>query len=369
MSEDLSARPLKVGLIGLRHLHPRAYMAAFRAAGGWQVCAAAEAEAEVLDAFARDFGVAAYQDWRRMLEGEQLDLAAIFLPHAECPAAAVACAERGLHVMVEKPMAAASGDLARAVEAAHRAGVILTAPYVWRCHPVVRQMKRFVESGILGQVVGCEGRCAAGRVHRYIEGKAGWMLERRLSGGGPMFNLGVHWIDLFRWLLADEVVEVTAKNVKVNPSYDIEDNSFALAVFSRGTVAALDISYTVPDAYPHGRDLYLALRGTRGVLAWSPSFEGVREKLFVCSDAAEFAWAPRREISFELEAVEGYGGVMGVEYLRALGHAIRTGGPPPVAAEDGLRAIEVAEAIYESAETGRTVRLGLKKDQGGAGEA
>lgn len=369
MSEDLSARPVRVGLIGLRHLHPRAYMGAFQAAGGWQVRAAAEADPEVLHAFARDFGVAAYENWRRMLEREPLDVAAIFLPHAECPEAAAVCAERGLHVMVEKPMAATSSDLARAVEAARQAGVILTAPYVWRYHPVVRQMKRFVEGGILGQVVGCEGRCAAGRVHRYIEGKAAWMLERRLSGGGPMFNLGVHWIDLFRWLLQDEVIEVSAKNVKVNPSYDIEDNSFALVVFSRGTVAALDISYTVPDSYPHGRDLYLGLRGTRGVLAWSPSFEGVREKLFVCSDAAEFARAPRREIYFELEAVEGYGGVMGVEYLRALEQAIRTGGPPPVSAEDGLRAVEVAEAIYESAETGRAVRLGSRQEKGGTGQA
>jgi len=362
MSGELSARPLRVGLIGLRHLHPRAYMAAFRTAGGWQVCAAAETDPEVRESFTRDFGVAAYPDWREMLEREPLDLAAIFLPHAECPEAATVCAERGVHVMVEKPMAAASRDLVPAIEAARKAGVILTAPYVWRCHPVVRQMKRFVQGGILGQVVGCEGRCAAGRVHRYLEGKAGWMLERRLSGGGPMFNLGVHWIDLFRWLLEDEVVEVTAKNVKVNPAYDIEDNSFALVVLSRGTVAALDISYTVPDAYPHGRDLYLGLRGTRGVLAWSPSFEGVREKLFVCSDAAEFAWAPRREIHFELEPVEGYGGVMGVEYLRALEQAIREGTAPPVAAEDGLRAIEVAEAIYESAETGRTVRLGSQQD-------
>ena len=78
-----------------------------------------------------------------------------------------------------------------------------------------------------------------------------------------MFNLGVHWIDLYRWLLADEVVEIIGKNVHVNEQYDIEDNSFALLTFSRGTVLALDISYTVPESYPFGRDLYLALRGAR----------------------------------------------------------------------------------------------------------
>lgn len=332
-------------------------MGSFAAAGGWKVAAAAESGEAVLDRFAGEFGLRAYRDWRAMLDSERLDLAALFLPHVECPEAAVACAGRGLHILVEKPMAATSAELRAAVAAARQAGVVLTAPYVWRCHPVTRQMRRFREAGILGQVVGCEGRCAAGRVHRYIEGNAGWMLEKRSSGGGPMHNLGVHWIDLFRWLLDDEVVEVVGKTVRVNQEYDIEDNSFALLTFSRGTVAALDISYTVPDSYPHGRDLYLGVRGTHGVLSWSPSFEGVRERLFACSDAGEFGAAPRREISFELETAPGYAGVMGVEYLRELADAIRTGSEAPITGEDGLRALEVVEAIYESAETGRAVRI------------
>ena len=57
---------------------------------------------------------------------------------------------------------------------------------------------------------------AAGRLGRYIDGNAAWMLQKARSGGGPIFNLGVHWIDLFRWLLDDEVVSVTGRNVKVD---------------------------------------------------------------------------------------------------------------------------------------------------------
>jgi predicted dehydrogenase len=183
------------------------------------------------------------------------------------------------------------------------------------------------------------------------------MLARARSGGGPMYNLGVHWIDLFRWLLSDEVVEVVGKNVKVNSAYDIEDNSFALLTFSRGAVLMLDISYTVPASYPYGRDLYLALRGTGGVLAWSPSFEGVNERLFVCSDAGEFASAPRRHIDFELQSHPGYTGILGVEFLQDLARAIRERTAPAIPAEDGLRALEVVEAIYRSAESGRAERL------------
>ena len=235
----------------------------------------------VLESFSKEFAVRTYADWRHLLEREQLDLAVIFLPHADCPEAAVACAQRGVHVLVEKPMAASAEGVRRMIAAAGQAAVILSTPYVWRYHPVALEMKKLIERGVGG---GFEGRCAAGRLQRYPEAHAGWMLEKARSGGGPMFNLGVHWIDLYRWLLADEVVEVIGKNVHVNPQYDIEDNSFALLTFSRGTVVALDISYTVPESYPYGRDLYLALRGTTGVLAWSPSYEGVKERLFVCSD-------------------------------------------------------------------------------------
>jgi len=235
--------------------------------------------------------------------------------------------------------------------------VTLSAPYVWRYHPVARQMKQLVASGVLGRVIACEGRCAAGRLHRYIEGHAGWMLERARSGGGPMLNLGVHWIDLFRWLLEDEIVEVTAKNIKASHIYDIEDNSFALATFSRGAILALDISYTVPDSYPNGRDLYLAARGTQGVLSWNPVLEGISERLFVCSDAPEFAAVPRRHIDFELPAHPGYAGILGVEYLRDLVRSIRAGSAPSITGEDGLRALEVVEAIYQSAEGGTSVRL------------
>ncbi|MGP8246948.1 MAG: Gfo/Idh/MocA family protein [Bryobacteraceae bacterium] len=349
------AAPLTVGLIGLCHLHPRSYMASFGSVAGMEVVAAADHSRVVLESFTKDFALRGYSDWREMLDKEPLDLAAVFLPHSECPDAAVECAARGVHVLVEKPMAASAEGVRRMIAAAGQAGTLLSTPYVWRYHPVARQMKRLVAEGVVGRVVGCEGRCAAGRLHRYMQGHAGWMLQKATSGGGPMYNLGVHWIDLYRWLLDDEAVEAIGKNVKVNQEYDIEDNSFALVTFSRGTVLALDISYTVPDAYPNGRDLYLSLRGTSGVLSWSPAYEGVAERLFVCSDAPEFAAAPRRHMDFELDSKPGYSGVLGFEYLQDLARSIRTKSPPPITGEDGLRALEAVEAIYRSAETGHAV--------------
>jgi predicted dehydrogenase len=332
-------------------------MTLFQAIPEAAVVAAADANPAVLEGFVKDFPLRGYADWRELLEKERLDLAVIFLPHADCPEAAVACAARGAHVLVEKPMAAGAAGVRRMIAAAEKAGVILSTPYVWRYHPVAQKMKGLVEEGVTGRTVGCEGRCAAGRLSRYLEGNAGWMLQKARSGGGPMFNLGVHWIDLYRWLLADEIVEAIGKNVRVNPQYDIEDNSFALLTFSRGTVLALDISYTVPDSYPFGRDLYLALRGTQGVLSWSPSFEGIKERLFVCSDFGEYSQAARQHLDFELPPQPGYGSVMGLSFLSDLVESVRTGKPPAITGQDGLKALEVVEAIYQSADSGQSVKL------------
>jgi predicted dehydrogenase len=332
-------------------------MPLFQATPGATVIAAADSNPSVLEGFTKDFPVRGYADWRNLLEGERLDLAVIFLPHADCPDAAVTCAQHGVHVLVEKPMAASAEGVRRMIAAAEQAGVVLSTPYVWRYHPVARQMKKLIEEGVTGRIVGCEGRCAAGRLSRYTEAHAGWMLEKARSGGGPMFNLGVHWIDLYRWLLADDVDEVIGKTVRVNPQYDIEDNSFALLTFTRGTVLALDISYTVPASYPFGRDLYLALRGTTGVLSWSPIFEGAKERLFVCSDTGEYSQASRQNLDFDLPQPSGYAGLMGHHFLADFVESIRSGQPPAISGRDGLKALEVVEAIYQSAECGRSIKL------------
>jgi len=261
-------------------------------------------------------------------------------------------------VVVEKPVANTAQGAREIVEACRRSGVLFSTPYVWRYHPVCREMKKFIASGVLGRIVSCEGRCAAGGLHRYIDGHAPWMLERTKSGGGPMFNLGVHWIDLYRWLLGSEIAAVIGKNVHVNRQYDIEDNSLAICTFENGATLALDISYTVPDSYPFGRDLYLAVRGTEGCLSFAPAFEGTRQTLFVCSNDPRFGGEPQRTIEFELPDTPGYSGAIGLQYVAEIADDILNRRQPSIGGNDAIKALEVAEAIYRSANTGREVVLG-----------
>jgi predicted dehydrogenase len=352
-----AGKVLRVAVVGLGHLHPRSYMPLFDADPATKVVAVVEEDRALRESFCADFGVRGYPSVAALLAEDAPDIAAIFLPHADCPEAAIRCAGKGVHLIVEKPMAASASGAEEIVRAARSAGVKLTTGYLWRLHPAAIECKRIIESGAIGQVVGAEGRCAAGRLHRYIQGHAAWMLQRSRSGGGPMYNLGVHWIDLFRWLLTDEVVEVSGRNVKVNTEYDIEDNSFAHLRFAKGAIASLDISYTVPDSFPHGRDLYVAVRGTKGVLSWAPAYEGEKDVLEICSDAPAFLGAPRRSVTFELEPTSGYSGCLGTRYVRAFAEAILTDGTPPITGEDGVAALKVVEAVYRSASEKRWVEV------------
>jgi predicted dehydrogenase len=349
--------PLKVAILGLAHLHPRSYMLHFQATPALEVVAVSEPLESLRAPFARDFAVRAYAGWQELLAAESVDLAYVFLPHDECPAAAVACADKAVHVVVEKPVANTSDGARAVVEACRRHSVLFSTPYVWRYHPVCREMKAIVDSGVLGRIVGCEGRCAAGGVHRYRDAHAAWMLNRAKSGGGPMYNLGVHWIDLFRWLLASEVSAVIGKNVHVSREYDIEDNSFAICTFAGGATLALDVSYTVPDSYPFGRDLWLAIRGTEGCLSFAPAFEGTRQTLFVCSNDPRFGGAPRKTIQFELESTPGYSGSLGREYVAEIAADVLNHRQPQIGGDDAIRALQVVEAIYRSANTGSEVKL------------
>lgn len=344
-------KPVKIAIIGLRHLHPRSYMLHFTSLAETDVVAVVEENKQLRDAFARDYNLSAYDSIESLYAHHNIDLAAIFLPHIDCPDAALKCIEHGTHVLIEKPMTANSTSAEKIVAAAKKKNVILTTPYVWRYHPVVRDIRRILDDGILGSVINCEGRCAAGRLTRYIEGQSEWMLDARKSGGGPMYNLGVHWIDLFNWLLNDRVESVYGKNVKINEAYNIEDNSFAILSYQNGVVLNLNISYTVPDSYPHGRDLYIAIRGTKGVLAWSPAFEGENDELFICSDADHINSAPVRKRLYDLKPYPGYSGVMGYEYLRDVAREVARNGTAPITGEDGVVVLKIVEAIYRSNES------------------
>lgn len=351
-------KTLGVGIIGLHHLHSVDYLPHFQTIPQTEVRAVAEADRAYLDRVCGETGLPGTTDYEALLKRDDVDLAVIFLPHADCPEAAEKAAGAGVHTIVEKPMAATADGIERMIRATEKAGVRLSTAYCWRYHPAAQQIRRLVEGGALGEVIALEGRCAAGSPQRYLaDGISPWLNQKAVAGGGPMHNLGVHWIDLFRWLLKDEVETVTGMVSHAQHRLDVEDNSFAIARFRGGATATLDISYSVTKDYPAGRDLFIAIRGTRGALSWSPAWGGTADEVFLVSEHPDYTDGPVCRVQVGSRAVPGYGGISGLAYLRHTAEALAAGKAPGVTGLDGLRAMEVVEAIYASAESGRAVRV------------
>ncbi len=356
---------LKVAIIGLGHLHPRSYMPLFENCDGTHVIAACDKNTELANSFCNDFNLKAYTEMENLLANERIDIAAVFLPHCDCADAAIQCAQKGIHLMVEKPIAQTVEQVNRIAEAVKTNHVKLTTGYCWRYHPVIKKMKECIEQGVIGDIVSVEARLAAGKVDRYIKGHSEWMLEKAKAGGGPMYNLGVHWIDTLCYLLGDNIAEVCAVNTQTNNEYDIEDSSVAMLKFKSGPIGVLSTSYIVPDCFPCGRDLYLGIKGTQGILTYAPGYEGEQgssgagqtDVLELYSDSKKLAGASARRFSFQLDNVVGYSGYMGKAYLEGFVDAIINETEPFITIEQATGVLKVVEAVYRSDEKRNWVNI------------
>ena len=352
----MDTETLKVAVIGLHHLHPRGYMPLFQDCPKTDVVSAFDKDEALLNSFCRDFGIKGYTDLDELLGSEEIDIVAVFLPHCDCADAAIKCAERGIHLMVEKPIARTVDEVRAVATAVKRNNVKITTGYCWRYHPVVKAMKECIQQGLIGSIVTVEARLAAGRVDRYVKGNAEWMLERAKAGGGPMYNLGVHWIDLLCHLLEDNIEQVCAVNTKTSDKYDIEDTSLAMLKFGKGAVGVLSTSYIVPDCFPNGRDLYIGIKGTRGVLSYAPRYEGEQgsssagqtDILELYSDSEELAGSSARKFVFDLDRVSGYSGYMGKAYVDDFVGSIIEDREPSITIRQAIDVLNVVEAIYKS---------------------
>jgi len=347
--------PLGLGIIGLHHQHPRWYHPLWAQLPQYRPVAVAEADEAFLAAESEFFGLDAYADYRGLLERDDIDVVIIWLPHSQMPQAVADAAAAGKHAIVEKPCAADLAGARRIVEAARQhPDVRISAPYCWRTHPVSAELRRAVDEGVLGQVMAMEGRLNAGGAHRYVRDNALWML-RSAEGGGPMWNLGVHWIDYFRWLTRREVVRVAGavSGPAGGPPRDIEDNAQAVLTFDGGATAILDISYAVPDAWPGKRDIYVALRGSRGSAAWAPGWQGLTDELLLVSDHLDAPDRCRR-VRVASRDIPGYCGQMAWQWLADFAAAARGEQPLDVTADDILAAVQVVDAFRRSVESGRT---------------
>ena len=93
------------------------------------------------------------------------------------------------------------------------------------------------------------------------------------------------------------------------------------------------------------------------VISWAPAYEGERDELFICSDCDSFKSAPVQHRTYKMKHVEGYSGIMGLDYLNDVAKSILHQKEAPITGAEGADVLKVVEAFYSSVEQKTEVRL------------
>ena len=230
------------GLIGCGDISRRRVAPALRDSPLCELVAVSRVNADLAESFAVEFGARRWvADWQDLLMDYEIDAIYIATPvhlHAE---QAIAAAERGKHVLCEKPMALNVAECDRMIDACRSNDVRLGVAYYRHFYPVVRRVKELIDSGELGVPVVVQVN-AFEWFDPDPSAARGWLLKRELSGGGPMFDFGCHRIEVLLDLLGN-ISDV--KSTLANTFFDreVEDTATAMFHFERGTCGTLTVTH------------------------------------------------------------------------------------------------------------------------------
>ncbi|GAB4215244.1 MAG: hypothetical protein OHK0022_54880 [Roseiflexaceae bacterium] len=247
-------------------------------------------------------------------------------------------AAAGAHVLCEKPLATSLADAQAMIAACERAGVLLMTAFPMRFSAPLRAVKARLDAGELGRVY-CFNAVNQGQLpmrHR------SWFVDPVLAGGGAVLDHTVHLADLMRWYLGSEVVEVYAQTNRIMHAdrVAVETGGLLLLTFANGVFATIDCSWSRPDGYPTWGGLALELVSERGAL----SVDAFRQNLHVYG-TQRLSW-------------EHWGADANQAMVESFLESVRSGRPPAISGADGVQALAIALAAYESARTGQPVPVG-----------
>lgn len=300
------------------------------------------------DALAAEAAGRASAHWEDVVAAD-VDAVIVSTTHDWLAPVSLAAIEAGRHVLVEKPMARTSREAADVVDAAGRRGVILHVGFNHRHHRALRRARELVEAGAVGELLFARCRYGHGGRPGY---EREWRMNQKVSGGGELLDQGIHVLDLLRWFFGEfsEAVGFIATYVwraATSEGLPVEDNAFAMLRTARGQVAAAHASWT------QWKNLFsLEIFGDRGYLI----AEGLGgsygpEQLTIGRRLPEGGVPVEETLTFPGPDVSW------ADEWRTFSDAVRTGESAHANGHDGVRALRLVEAIYESARSGRVMRV------------
>lgn len=267
---------------------------------------------------------------------------------------AVAAARAGKHVVVEKPLEITTARCDAIIEACEENKVQLCTIFPSRFGDANLALKAAIEAGKFGRLTLGETTCKWWRSQAYYD-EGGWKGTKALDGGGALMNQAIHNVDLLQWMMGPvrRISGFTA--TLAHARIEVEDTAVACLQFANGALGVIQATTSVHPGLPKT----IAIHGDRGT--------AVIEQ----DDVLHWNFEPETEADKQIkerfsQKVGASGGASNPAAISHQGHArqladfvraIRTGTKPMVDGREGRKAVAIIEAIYQAAETGRTVSL------------
>ena len=293
-----------------------------------------------------------YTDYKEMLEKHpEIDLVAIATDsgiHAEI---ALYCIDKGINIIVEKPMAMSMKDADEIINRKDKKGVKVTVCHQNRFNIAVQEMKKALDSGRFGKLSHGSINVRWNRNKAYYE-QAPWR-GKWASDGGTLMNQCIHGIDLLRWMMGDEVEEVYGVTRQQFHNYlECEDIGMAVLKFKNGAIGTIEGTVNV---YPNNLEETLYLFGETGTV----KLGGIS-----CNNIDVWEFAGSADDNVEKAGLrEATSNVYGNGHTSLYANmidAIVNNHEPYVNAVTGRNALEIVLAIYKSQLTGQPIKLPLK---------
>jgi predicted dehydrogenase len=307
-------------------------------------------------------GPAVYADYKEMLAKEKPAMVTIATPDYLHRQITLDCLAAEAHVLVEKPMDVTVEGCRAMIEAARAKGRILQVDFHKRYDPYHRELAASVAAGKLGRV-----EYGYAHIEDRIEVPRDWF-PKWAPKSSPVWFLGVHMIDLVRWIIRSECVEVYATGMKeklASLGIDTYDSVQATLRFENGASFTVQSSWILPDSFEAIVDQGIRIVGSEGMAEVDSQYRGARACLPQSDGARMATWnlgfIQERRDARGLPIWVGYGVEAILDFVDNVTRP-KEGSTPPEGSisptgEDGLAVTAIAEAIHRSLERQQSQRV------------